>query len=73
MTRHAGNHLVATASACAGFSGVQPHRLRHSCGSTLIGTTYDLRFTRNDLGHRDPRHTVGYTPAEGRRSEGFQR
>lgn len=33
----------------------------------------DLRLIQDDRGHRDPRHTVQYTRAAGRRFEGLWR
>ena len=40
---------------------VHPHMLRHCCGFSLANRGYDLRLIQDDLGHRDPKHTVHYT------------
>ena len=58
MTRQAINYLVAEAAYRAGLPGVRPHTLRHS---------------QDYFGHRDPKHTVHYTPTAGRRFEGLWR
>ena len=47
--------------------------LRHSCGYALANKGYDLRLIQDNLGHRDPRHTVHYTRTAGRRFEGLWR
>src|SRR5215510_12914831 len=71
LTRRAVFYLVATAAKQAGLRNVHPHTLRHSCGYYLADRGTDLRTMQDYLGHRDPRHTVHYTRAAGRRFEGL--
>ena len=73
LTRQAVNYLIAAAAGRAGLAPVHPHMLRHSCGYALANKGYDLRLIQDNLGHRDPRHTVHYTRTAGRRFEGLWR
>ena len=73
LTREGVNYLVATAAKRAGLASVHPHTLHHSCGLALADKGHDLRLIQDYLGHRDPRHTVHYTPTAGRRFEGLWR
>ena len=40
---------------------VHPHMLRHARGFALAAQGYDTRAIQDYLGHREIRHTVGYT------------
>ena len=71
FTRQAVDDLFAAAAKRAGLPPVDPHMLRHSCGFALANRGYDLRLIQDDLGHRDPRHTVHYTRIAGSRFEGI--
>jgi type 1 fimbriae regulatory protein FimB len=71
MTRSVVNYLISMAGNCAGLKNVHPHMLRHSCGYYLANRGVDLRTMQDYLGHRDPKHTVYYTRAAGRRFEGL--
>lgn len=73
MTRQASNYLITAAARRAGFVGVHPHTLRHSCGFALADKGHDLRLIQDYLGHRDPRHTVRYTRTAARHFEGLWR
>jgi type 1 fimbriae regulatory protein FimB len=64
---------MATAAKRAGLTPARPHMLRHSCGYYLANRGYDLRRIQDCLGHRDPKHTVHYTPTAGRRFDGLWR
>jgi len=58
-------YIIRQAAEAAGLKKVHPHTLlRHSCGFYLADRGTDLR-TMQDLGHRDPRHTVIYTRVTG--------
>ena len=47
--------------------------LRHSCGFPLANRGYDLRLIQDDLGHRDPKHTVYHARVAAGRLEGLWR
>ena len=70
LTRQSVNYLVAMAARRADLGPVHPHTLRHSCGYALANKGYDLRLIQDYLGHRDPRHTVHYTPNRRRQVRG---
>jgi type 1 fimbriae regulatory protein FimB len=70
LTRQSVNYLLAEAAARAGLPPVHPHMLRHSCGFSLANRGYDLRLIQDYLGHRDPKHTVHYTPRRSRMLRG---
>jgi len=72
LTRQAVSYLVGLAAQRAGLPGVHPHTLRHSCGYYLANKGHDLRLIQ-DLGHRDPKHTVQYTRKAGGRFDGLWR
>lgn len=46
---------------------VHPHMLRHACGYNLADRGNDTRLIQDYLGHRNIRHTVGYTAANSAR------
>jgi type 1 fimbriae regulatory protein FimB len=71
LTRSSVQYLVRVAAERVGLPNVHPHTLRHSCGYYLADKGTDLRTMQDYLGHRDPRHTVHYTRAAGRRFEGL--
>ena len=71
LTERAVYYLVRTAGEQAGLRDLHPHTLRHSCGYYLAHRGTDLRTMQDYLGHRDPKHTVKYTPIAGRRFEGL--
>ena len=70
-TRQSVNYLVAAGATHAGLPPVHPHILPHFCAFALANPGYDLRLIQDDLGHRDPRHTVLYALIAGCRFEGI--
>ncbi|WP_431295610.1 tyrosine-type DNA invertase [Rahnella sp. PAMC 25559] len=48
-----------------------PHMLRHACGYALADRGVDTRLIQDYLGHRNIRHTVGYTASNAGRFEGI--
>ena len=71
MTRQAVNYIISAAAQRAKLGAVHPHMLRHACGFYLANQGYDLRLIQDDLGHREPKHTVHYTRVAGIRFEGL--
>ena len=71
LTRRSVNDLLAAATARAGLPAMRPHMLHHSCGYYLANRGYDLRLIQDNLGHRDPKHTVPYTRMAASRFEGL--
>lgn len=71
FTRQALNYLVKKIGQEAGFDGLHPHMLRHSCGHELANQGRDTRLLQDWLGHRDIRHTAHYTRTAARRFEGI--
>lgn len=54
--------IISELGRKAGLSvNVHPHMLRHACGFALADRGLDTRLIQDYLGHRNIRHTVGYT------------
>lgn len=71
LTRQALNYLVKRIGEDAGFDGIHPHMMRHSCGHALANKGTDTRLLQDWLGHRDIRHTAHYTRTAAKRFEGM--
>lgn len=66
--------LFKYASARAGIRRINPHLLRHACGTYTLEATGDLRLVQEILGHKDISTTQIYTQiAMVRKKAGMQR
>ncbi len=62
MDRNNVSRNVKTAGELAGLDvAVHPHMLRHAAGYYLANEATDTRLIQDFLGHKDIRHTAGYT------------
>lgn len=60
---------VRTVAASAGLPSVPTHVLRHTCLTTALEATGDLRAVQEFAGHARPETTAGYTRTSKRRLE----
>jgi type 1 fimbriae regulatory protein FimB/type 1 fimbriae regulatory protein FimE len=72
MTTRTVHHVVAEAGRAAGIPfPVHPHCLRHACGYRLANEGRATRDIQGYLGHKNMRHTIGYTELGAMRFKGF--
>jgi len=60
---HAAHEVSLAISAYLRRLGVpaSAHQLRHWFGTSIYGSTHDLRLTQELMGHQSPVTTAGYT------------
>jgi type 1 fimbriae regulatory protein FimB/type 1 fimbriae regulatory protein FimE len=62
LSTEAVRKIVLRAGEAAKFPfPLHPHMLRHACGYRLVNAGVDTRMIQEVLGHRNIRHTEGYT------------
>jgi type 1 fimbriae regulatory protein FimB/type 1 fimbriae regulatory protein FimE len=65
--------MLSRAAESINLDDVHPHLLRHGCGFKLVNQGIDTRSIQGYLGHKNIRHTQGYTKLDARRFDGFWR